>query len=67
MTGMHILLVVAAVLAVAFMAVLGVLAVAADAGLEFLPALGWCLWAGGTAVQLLAQRPGRPAPTKTAS
>ncbi|MGQ5635310.1 MULTISPECIES: hypothetical protein [unclassified Streptomyces] len=102
---MHIFLVVAAVFAVAFMVVLGVLAVTgvwlppvarrrvlrqrlwgygalvnaaglglfmflgplADAGLGFLPALGWCLWAGGMAVQLLAQRPGRPAPTKTAS
>lgn len=39
----------------------------ADAGLEFLPALGWCLWMGGMVVQFLAQRPGRPAPTKTAS
>ncbi|MEW2153873.1 hypothetical protein AB0950_01045 [Streptomyces sp. NPDC007189] len=102
---MHMFFVVAAVLAVTFMAVLGVLAVAgvwvppvarrrvlrrrlwgygalvnavglglfmflgplADAGLEFLPGLGWCLWMGGMAAQLLAQRPGRPAPTKTAS
>lgn len=105
MNDMHMFLVAAAVLAVAFMAVLGVLAVAgvwvppvarrrvlrqrlwgygalvnaaglglfmflgplADAGLALLPALGWCLWMGGMAVQLLAQRPGRPAPTKTAS
>lgn len=39
----------------------------ADAGLEALPAVGWCLWMGGMVIQFLAQRPGRSAATKTAS
>jgi hypothetical protein len=105
MIGMHMFLVVAAVVAVALMGVLGVLAVVgvwvppvarrrvlrprlwgygalvsavglglfmflgplADAELEALPALGWGLWMAGMVIQILAQRPGRPAPTKTAS
>ncbi|MEU9476815.1 hypothetical protein [Streptomyces sp. NPDC048191] len=105
MTGMHMFLVVVAVVAVALMGVAGAAAVAAqwlppvarprvvrprlwgygalanavglglfmflgplaDAGLDVLPAAGWCLWMAGMAAQLLAQRPGRSAPTKTAS
>ncbi|MEV6111982.1 hypothetical protein AB0L59_05545 [Streptomyces sp. NPDC052109] len=39
----------------------------ADAGLDVLPVLGWCLWMGGMVVQFLAQRPGRTVPTKAAS
>ncbi|MQY35006.1 hypothetical protein SRB17_29780 [Streptomyces sp. RB17] len=39
----------------------------AGAGVEALPALGWCLWMGGMVVQFRAQRPGRPAATKSAS
>ncbi|MER6570150.1 hypothetical protein ABT288_29175 [Streptomyces sp. NPDC001093] len=102
---MHMFLVVAGVPAVAFMGVLGALAVVAewipplarrrvlrprlwgygalanavglglfmflgplaDAGLGALPAAGWCLWMAGTVVQVLSQRPGRPAPRRTAS
>ncbi|MEU4926566.1 hypothetical protein AB0G54_08680 [Streptomyces yokosukanensis] len=38
----------------------------ADAGLDVLPATGWCLWMAGMAVQYLGRRPGRTA-TRTAS